>query len=190
MLNALDSQTGVAGRAEVCIASPLVSTLGELQDDALSRDCEAALTSIVFGLALGVQHEVCFVLPGQLDSQREFPRSDFFKVVTGLLGNGGLKLSDFLIRLGKLGNEVRLGALSVDDGLLRLDYLLIELGAQLSELRPVSGVNGALGNSQQADHGSHGALKFNEHMDAPFNGGGCVRTPLSVDCGQSTSHGK
>lgn len=150
MLNALDSQRGLADGAKE--RNSVNTAFFPLQDDALARGCEAALTSIVFGLAIGVQAEVGLVLSGQINSQRELPHSDFFKAVSGLLGQGGLKFTDFLIRLAKLSNEVRLGALSVDDGLLRFDYLIVELGAQLSELRPVAGINCPLGERHESNN--------------------------------------
>lgn len=137
------------------IASPDHSSIdanSSLKYDAIPSECEAALTSIVFGLAISGRHE-CSVLRSMLDSQSESPRSDFFKHVTLLLGDGGLQLADFLGRLGKLSNEVRVGGVSVEHGLLRMDYLLVELGARLSELRPVSGVNCAFNDLHGGDDG-------------------------------------
>ena len=166
---------GVLGKKS--LATPL-----ELQKDALTRDGEAALTCVLFGFTGAIQSEAYNALR-LIDKQDKYAGSEFFRAMTLFLGRGSLKFSDLFVRLSKLTNEVRQGALSVDDGLLRLDYLIVEFGACLTELRPVSRFNGTLDDAHDVDHGRHGALEFG-HSAVP---GDCAECHPST--GSSTQGG-
>ena len=155
-------QLGLAGGADILGAVPIAGRV-VLQDDAFARDGEAALTSVVLGLAIAAQQAVFFDLPGKLNPQGELARRELFEVVSGLIGQGGLKFAHFLVCLGKLCDQVRLGSLSVDDGLLRLDDLIVELGADLAQFRPVPRINGAFGELHDRDDCGHGAMEFTAH---------------------------
>lgn len=154
----LQNQFSLATGANVLCRVP-VSSGFKPEDDALSRQCEAGLTSIVLGAAIGIQSEMLSIHSG-IQSQGNFSRNDFFQLVTCLLGDGGLKFSDFLIRLAKLSDQVRLGTLGIDDGLLRLDYLIVELGADLAKFRPISRFDSSLGDLHDANDGRHGRMEF------------------------------
>lgn len=112
-----------------------------LQQDALAKHGKAALTSILLGFAGNLQASVLDARR-MLDQQPELPWGQFYRLVHLLIGQDSLKLSDFFVRLGKLTDQVRLGRLSVDDGLLRTDYLIRELCADLLKFCPITGVNG------------------------------------------------
>lgn len=140
-------------RAPENIGAPLTGQAP--QQDALAKDCEAALTSVLLGFA-GALQASALDTQRMLDGQCELPRRHFYRLVHLLTGQGSLQLSNFFVRLGKLTNQVRLGHLTVDDGLLRADYLIDELCTDLAKFRPIAGIDGRF---EDADQGRDGAKR-------------------------------